>query len=371
MSAENLERNSLSIKPKIIAEEIKQLQRKLSEIVEPYQKPISSILQEERRVETSLLFDDIEIEACYDRFSSWEGSLSKKTVRDWINQFETILEQNIAYLLLSKLHFFSKTNIESATRSLQEQLLNLLLTKDSLWVAFREDPKVVLKDNEAEFKKWLRNKIIRYAELPLPPKTSVESQYRLWGIYERSALTATSVSDNKKIRPLSHYFQAGTGDHETLVFVFMDYTNGSGTQLAKCIREINKLLVQYPLYKQSLFIFMYVVQAASFNLASIEFAPGNSDTICYEPMLGYKSKEIMDILTIHQISESEYDDFIEKYCLRASGKSDAGYRDSGTLTCHHYSCPNNTLPFFHKPSTNWEPLFRNSQTPSATRYKQK
>jgi hypothetical protein len=371
MSAENLDRNSPSIKPKIIAEEIKQLQRKLSEIVDPYQKPISSILPEERRVETSLLFDDIEIEACYDKFSSWEGSLSKKTVRNWLDQFETILEQNIAYLLLSKLQFFSIPNIESATRSLQQNLLDLLLKEDNLWQAFRDDPKVALKDNEAEFKKWLRNKIIRYAALPSPSNTSVESQYRLWGIYERSALTATNVPDGKKIRHLNEYFQAGTGDHEASVFVFMDYTNGSGNQLAKCIREINKLVEEYPAYKQSLFIFMYVVQAKSFNLASIELAPENSETIYYEPMLGYKSKEMVDILTIHQISESEYDDFIEKYCLRVSENSVAGYRDSGALTCHHYSCPNNTLPFFHKPSKNWEPLFRNSQTPSATRYKQK
>jgi hypothetical protein len=371
MSSENLDNNFPAIKPKIIAEEIKELQRKLSEIAEPYQKPISSILPEERQVETALLFDDIEIEGCRERFSSWTSLISTKKIRDWLNQFETTLEQNIAFLLLSKLQFLSKANIESASQNLQKKLLDLLLTEESLWRAFRDDPKVTLKDNEAEFKKWLRNKIIRYAALPSPPKTSVESQYQLWGIYERSALTATSVPDGKKIRPLSEYFQASTGNPETSVFVFMDYTNGSGNQLAKCIQEINKLLEQYPEYQQSLFIFMYVVQATSFNLASIGSAPENSETIYYEPMLSYKSQEIIDILASHQISESEYDNFIEKYCLRASGKSDAGYRDSGTLTCHHYSCPNNTLPFFHKLSNNWEPLFRNSQTPSATRYKTK
>ena len=361
----------LNLKGDNITKEIQLLRRKLSDIMNPYRRPISSILPEERQVENSLLFDDIDIEACYERFDSWDGSLSKKKIRDWINQFETTLDQNIAYLLLSKFQFFSKTHIESASQNLQKKLLDLLLTKENLCKAFRDDPKVALKGSEAEFKKWLRNKIIRYAELPSPPNTSVESQYGLWGIYERSALTATSVPDGKKIRPLSKYFQAGTENYETSVFVFMDYTNGSGNQLAKCIREIDKLLKQYPAYQQSLFIFMYVVQATSFNLASIEFASENSETIYYESMLDYKSQEITDILDSHQISKSEYDDFIEKYCLRASGTSSVGYRESGALTCHHYSCPNNTLPFFHKPSTNWEPLFRNSQTPSATRYKQK
>ncbi|PHM10215.1 hypothetical protein [Nostoc sp. 'Peltigera malacea cyanobiont' DB3992] len=57
---------------------IHSLQISLSDITQPYSRPLSSILPEERRVETSLLFDDIEIEACYDKFSSWEGSLSKK-----------------------------------------------------------------------------------------------------------------------------------------------------------------------------------------------------------------------------------------------------------------------------------------------------
>jgi len=353
-----------------ITNEIKSLRRKMSDIMAIYRRPLSSILPEERKVETTLLFDDIEIEGCREKFSSWTSLISTKKIRDWLNQFETTLEQNIAYLLLSKLQFFSKSNIESAARSLQAKLLNLLVEQENLRQAFRSAPKPTIKD-EAEMQKWLRNKVIHYARLPEPPDTSVESQDSLWSVYENSALTKTSVPNAKKLKPLEEHFKARSNQPETSVFVFMDYTNGSGNQLAKCIREIHKLLAQYPAYQQSLFIFMYVVQATSFNLTSIKLAPENSETIYYESMFGYKSQEIMGILASHQISESEYDDFLEKYCLRASGKPSVGYRESGALTCHHYSCPNNTLPFFHKSSTNWEPLFRNSQTPSATRYKQK
>ncbi|MDL5053452.1 hypothetical protein QQ056_07840 [Oscillatoria laete-virens NRMC-F 0139] len=50
MPAENLDRNSPRINFKIIADEIKQLQRKLEETVQPYQRPIFSILPEERQV---------------------------------------------------------------------------------------------------------------------------------------------------------------------------------------------------------------------------------------------------------------------------------------------------------------------------------
>ncbi len=369
MSAENLDRNSPSMKPQIIAEEIKQLQRKLGEIIQPYQRPISSILPKERQIEITLLFDDIEIEACYDRFSSWEGSLSKKKIRDWLNQFETTMDKNIAYLLLSKFQFFSKSIIEDATRSLQQKLLNLLLQKESLRQAFYSDSKAAVK-NEAELQKWLRNKSIRYAELPPPPNTSVESQYRLWAIYERSALTATSSPDGKKLRPLKEYFEASSGNPENSVFVFMDYTNGSGTQLTKCIKEINKLIVKYPVWKNSFFIFMYVVQFQGFSVDATECVPSKSETLFYEEILHYKNPEILEILDIHKILEVEYDAFIEKYCLRASGKPFPGYRQSGALTCHHYSCPNNTLPFFHKSSQTWHSLFKTSQTPTATRYRQ-
>ncbi|MCT7963470.1 hypothetical protein NG791_22600 [Laspinema sp. D1] len=358
-----------TINHQIIVNELKQIQRKIGEILEPYERPIAAILPEERQIEHSLLFDNIEIEALNQKiYNIWDGSLNSP-IRDWLNQFETTLEKNIAYLLLSKFQFFSKSDIEFATGQLQNKLLDLLLTKESLWEGFRQDPKITLKDDEAEFKKWLRNKIIRYAAFPSPPDTSVESQYKLWAIYERVALTATNVPDGKKIKPLLEYFQSGTANPETSVFVFMDYTNGSGNQLAKCMREINNLLNQYPAYRPSFFIFMYVVESQFFNFANLKNAPQNSQTLSYEQMLGYKSKKIMELLASHKISELEYDSFIEKYCLRASGKSSAGYRDSGALTCHHYSCPNNTLPFFHKPSNNWKPIVRNSQTSGGVSYK--
>jgi len=353
-----------------ITKEIKSLRRQVSDIMIPYRRPISSILPKQREVEESLLFDDAEIMAHSDRLKAWEGFISTTKIREWLNQFDTPLDKNIAHLLLTNFQLFSKSDIENATRSLQDKLLKLMVSKERLSKAFYAAPKPAVK-NEAEFYKWLRNKIIRYAMLPSPSDTSVESQHRLWAIYERSALTATSSPDGKKFRPLKEYLEVISGEPENSVFAFMDYTNGSGTQLAKCMREINKLLKEYPAYQNSFFVFIYVVQSKSFALNSIESAPQNSDTIFYEEMLGYKSPEIMAVLASHQISESEYDNFIEKYCLRASGKPSVGYRDSGALTCHHYSCPNNTLHFFHKPSTNWEPLFRNSQTPSATRYKQK
>ncbi len=370
MPTENLDGNSLRINFKIIADEIKQLQRKLEEIVQPYQRPISSILPEERQIEISLLYDDIEIEACYDKFSSWEGSLSKKKIRDWLNQFETNFDKNIAYLLISKFQFFSKNDIETATQSLQAKLINLLIEKDCLRQAFFSEPKAPVK-NEAELQKWLRNKVIQYARYPSPPNTSMESQDRLWAIYERSVLTGTSSNDKKKLRPLKEYFESTSGNPEISAFVFMDYTNGSGNQISKCIKEINKLLKIHPEWQQSTFIFMYIVQSESFSLEAIESAPPNSQTLFHNKILYYKSPEIMELISAQKITETEYDAFIEKYCFLASGKASMGYRQSGSLTCHHYSCPNNTLPFFHKPNENWESLFRNSQTPSATPYKRK
>ena len=347
---------------------IKLLRRPLSDLTNTYSRPVSSILPEEREVDSSLLFDEIDIDAHYDRLSAWEGSISKKKIRDWLNQFETTLDKNIAHLLLSKFQFLSKSDIEVATRSLQEKLLDLLIEKESLREVFMASPNPKSKD-DTNFRRWLRNKIIRYARLPSPPNKSVESQDRLWAIYERSALTSTSSPAGKKLRPLKEYFEIPSGEPQSSVFVFMDYTNGSGDTLKECIREINKILTDYPEWRNAFFVFLHIVQLKTFSLSSIECAPPKSDVLFYENMFHYKSPEVIELLTIYKISESEYDAFIEKYCFRASGELSLGYRQSGALTCHHYSCPNNTLPFFHKSSQNWEPLFRNSQTPSATRYR--
>lgn len=369
MSAENADRERKA-RNKDLVNGIQQLRRKFADIVQPYTRPISSILPEERRVEASLLFDEIGIEAHYDRFKQWEGSMSKKKIRDWLTQFESTLDQNIAHLLLSHFQFFSKSDIEVACRRLQDKMLDSLVDKETLRQAFHSASKPH-KKTEANFREWLRNKIIRYARLPSPADTSVESQDRLWGVYERAALTATSAPSGKKLRPLQEYFEASSGEPETSAFVFMDYTNGSGEQLRKCLREINKLLNNYPKWQNSIFVFMYVVQSESFRLEEIKLRPQNSETLYYAPMLDYKSTEIMEMLGQDKITEAEYDEFIEKYCLRASGKTALGYRQSASLTCHHYSCPNNTLPFFHSSNNDWLPLFPKSQTPGGANYKRK
>lgn len=351
--------------PDINFETFNKLEKKLDEITSPFKISIYSILPPKRQIDSEKIFDDID--ALYDRFSSWEGTISKKLIQNWLNQFETTLDKNIAYLLLNKFQFFSKNDTESATLTLYEKLINTLKEKDNLRILFDQDAKANVK-TEAEMEKWLRHRVIRYTRFPSPPKTSVESQDRLWGLYERIVLTETSCPDGRKFDSLESHFKKA--NLETDVFVFMDYTNGSGNQLKKCIGEINKLLDQYPEYKQSFFVFLYIVQSELFSFDNIN-APINSKTIFYEKMFYYKDAKIMQLLENHEITETEYDTFIKKYCSRSSGKAETGYHQSGSLTCHYYSCPNNTLPFFHEDKNNWIPLFPNSQTPSATRYKTK
>jgi hypothetical protein len=41
----------------------------------------------------------------------------------------------------------------------------------------------------------------------------------------------------------------------------MDYINGTGGQLSKCVPLIDRLLEQYPKWKKSYFIFMYIAQS--------------------------------------------------------------------------------------------------------------
>jgi len=353
---------------------LESLQENWYDLTATYRTPISSILPQEREVEEKEIYDICHIEAIAERLREAPGTISTNTLRKWLNQFDSFLDKNIAYLLLSEFQFFSEDNIKSAVKHLRDKLLNFLIEQEYLSKVFHslENPPT---KTEIQFKRWLRNKVIRYAWFPQPQTTGVESQHPLWGYYESHALTGseTGCPSASKPRLLKDYFEntwyndPENVDPENTVFVFMDYINGTGKQLSKCVPLIDKLLEQYPKWKQSYFIFMYIAQSKAFRKENIKLSTENWQTIYAEPMLDYKHSKILEELSSYKISETEYEEFVNKYCRRA-GSTSLGYLDSASLTCHHRSCPNNTLTFFWKSSRDWTAIFDHSQTPNATRY---
>lgn len=354
---------------------LESLQENWYDLTEMYRTPISTILPQEREVEEKEIYDIHHIDAIAERLREAPGTISTNTLREWLNQFDNFLDKNIAYLLLRDIQFFSEDNIKSSVKNLRDKLLNFLIEQEHLIEAFHSVENPPTK-TEIQFKRWLRNKVIRYAWLPQPKTKAVESQHPLWGYYENHALTGseTGCPPASKPRLLKDYFEnPGYNDPEVdvdpenTVFVFMDYTNATGDQLSRCILLINDLLEQSPKWKKSFFIIMYISQSKTFKKEMIQFSADNWQTIYAEPMLYYKDSKILDAISSYKISETEYEDFVNKYCRRA-GSTSLGYRDSATLTCHHRNCPNNTLTFFWKSSPNWTAIFDHSQTPNATRY---
>lgn len=353
---------------------LESLQENWHDLTALYRTPISSILPQQREVDEIEIYDTHHIDAIAERLRQAPGTISTNTLREWLNQFDTFLEKNIAYLLLREIQFFSEDSIKSDVKNLRDKLLNFLIEQDDLIEAFHslENPET---KSEIQFKRWLRNKVIRYAWFPQPQTTGVESQHTLWGYYESHALTGseTGCPPASKPRLLKDYFENNwysdpkNVDPENTVFVFMDYINGTGKQLSKCVPLIDKFLEQYPKWKQSYFIFMYIAQSKVFKKENIKLSTENWQTIYAEPMLDYKDSKILEELSSYKISETEYEQFVNKYCRRA-GATSLGYLDSACLTCHHRNCPNNTLTFFWKSSNDWTAIFDHSQTPNATRY---
>jgi hypothetical protein len=346
---------------------VKSLQTNLSDLTLPYRIPLSQILPEERQVSKVEIFDDIDLEAIYDHLTDWEGRISKKKIRDWLNQFEAFIDKNIAYLLLQNFQYFSKVSTQQAVSLLRRKLLNNLRQQPNLRKASFANS---VAQNQLDFEAWLEGSLFHYAILPSPGNTSIESQHRLWAIYEKFALS--HCPNVRKFKPLEEMFKGSSCEPRNSVFVFMDYTNGSGNQLDKCGKKICELLKieEYSRWKDAIFVFLYVVESPSFNISNIT-TPQNSVTIRYEEMRHYRSSQVLNAISEHGISETEYESFIGKYCLISTGEESVGYRGGGFLTCHHYSCPNNTLPFFYKRSNNWIPLFETSQKPTAKRYKKR
>lgn len=345
----------------------KSLQTSLSDLTLPYRIPLSEILPEERQVDEVEIFDDTDLEAIYDRLSDWEGKISKRKVRDWINQFETCVDRNIAYLLLQNFQFFSKASVQQSVNLLRRRLLNYLVQQSVLREALNTSN---VAQNQLDFETWLEGKFIHYSMLPSPGNTSIESQHPLWSVYEKFALS--HCPNVRKFKPLEEMFRGSSCEPQNSVFVFMDYTNGSGNQLAKCSKEICGLLSleKYSQWQNAIFVFLYIVESPSFNITDIT-APPNAVTLYYEEMRHYKNPQVLNAILEHGISETEYEAFVRKYCMISTGEESVGYRGGGFLTCHHYSCPNNTLPFFHKNSNDWMPLFETSQKPTAKRYKKR
>jgi hypothetical protein len=108
---------------------------------------------------------------------------------------------------LKEVQFLSEDSIKSAVKNLRDKLQDFLIEQEQLSQAFHslENPPT---KSEVHFKRWLRNKVIRYG-LPQPQTTGVESQHGLWDYYEIHALTGseTACPAASKPRLLKDYFE--------------------------------------------------------------------------------------------------------------------------------------------------------------------
>ncbi|MEP0921212.1 hypothetical protein [Leptolyngbya sp. ST-U4] len=339
----------------------------LSSITARCRKPLSAILPRRKDIVLKEIYTSSDIDSLCIKLKDLAGNFSSTSVKEWVAQFEPFIDRNIAFLLLDLVQGFSELEIRTfATRKLQDLLYDYLMNQEHIYAAFISSGEA---PNEVNFRRWLRNKVITYAQLPQPQDSSVESQFLLWSLYETSVLQGRDASCNsvRKLRELDEFFSSSKQDPKTSALVFMDYTNATGNQLSKCLKVIDRKLDKYPKWREATYVFMYIVEMDNIDVLK-SFQVKSSTTLFFSRMLHYQESQILAKLAEYGVSEEEYNEFVLKYCRR-SGEEATGYKNSGALTCHHYSCPNNTLPFFWKNNDNWKGIFYGSQTSRAANYR--
>lgn len=356
-------------KQQTIADYIDEKCEKIGDLIRKYHPPISTFIPTARKVETEEIYTDDDIRSLSDKFSDFIFPISTQDIKKWLSQFETFKDKNIAYILLKKMQFLSRNKVIEGCRTLRYHLMNFLKNHPALKEAFyTHNPS--LRHNDSAFESWLENHCIHYSNLPSgkgnTSQTRMQKTYEvLWDIYKSKAVQ--HCHQTRRFEPIEFHFSNSKKDADKTVFVFMDFTNASGDTLVdKNAKAIRKTLKEFSKWENSWFVFLYIVESRKFQKEKLQALLPNSTTLFAEEMLSYDEPSVIAFLENHEISQEEYEAFIDKYCSLFGEK---GYKDQGFLTVHYYSCPNNTLPFFYKEIPGkWIRLFQPSQIPRAGRY---
>lgn len=355
-----------------IADYINKNEEKIEWLIQQYYPPISSFFPPERRIETELIYANADLSSLADKFSDYIFPISTRDIEDWISQFETTLHKNIAFLLLKKIQFLSRSKVIEGCVNLRSQLLNLLRSWHPIQSAFKANTSTI--PEETALDSWIENHVIHYAHLPLgkgnTSQTRMQQTYELlWDVYKKTSIQHCHTV--RRFEPLDFHFTQSKKNIDATAFVFMDFTNASGDTLTRNVEAINKLIngldeSRRKAWREALYVFMYIVESKNFDKTKLKEVLPNSFTISAEEMLAYNDTSVINFLSENEILEDEYQAFVKKYCMLFGNR---GYNNEGFLTCHYYSCPNNTLPFLYKEKPGrWKRLFQNSQIPRAGTY---
>lgn len=288
---------------------------------------------------------------------NWWSNVNKRSIEGWINNFGS--EQELARFILNNILFYNSVQLKSYTRTLTNQL------KEIVYVKIRRDNNYSLINDEVLESEWIDyiNKT-RFMPAALIGDSG-SSAFKVIG-YWRTELRGANISS---IGNLENDYNNGIRR-----FILVDDFSGSGEQIIKVLEqkihlsgkeiEVGKIIDYKP--DIELVIATYVIHQNAItrinntfpririmyvNILDDSFNFLNINSFMYEPYSLEKKKHF--ITKIRTIMESLMEDDtslkeLKKYVLHIP-------------VVFEHGCPNNTLLLLFAHTNNWKQLFRRGE----------
>ena len=255
------------------------------------------------------------ISKIYDTFKDHHSEISKKKIRNYLNQFKE-MDRDLGLRVLENVNYFS----------------NIRVTKQIKLLATLLNEQVGLKDENVLFCSM--------------SATSGTSSDTMLGAVRRAAKLSSSLYGSKFIflRDLEKM-----QPNENKKIIFVDDFIGSGTTVARLWELIqNWNCASFKFYIGIIVGYESVIEQIEedypFTIISAEEKLKDSSKIFHATNSNFNNKE---------------KNIIKRYCKNVETRKEFryGYKNTQSLLVFYENTPNNTIPILHHKTPEWQPLF--------------
>ena len=294
--------------------------------------------------EDSAYVQSKEIVDVADKWDSYQGRrISEETIRAWLNQVDSNVDQRLVFKLLQNIRFFRDFEVREK------------LQDAHAWVSSKL-PIIVWKSRAQRRKDIL----VSYADGPGKSGAHFASLYA--NVNRINSSNAIAPSD------LNRVFGKDRGESQTALVVVDDFI-GTGNNLVEKLSGLTEVFQQARIGTDvplSVVVLAGTVEGEKRVRAHLEESMPNADLEICE-MLGSNHFAFGNSLGFWATEEekSSAKTLLTDLGVRVQKRWPLGYKNQGMLLAFSRNCPNNSLPILHgsgKVGTPWTPLFPRIKT---------